>query len=137
MFLHGMTYSGHPACCAAALTNIAILEREDICGHVRKYGPAFESGLKSLERHDIVGEVRGSHFMMGIEFVKDKNSKDPFDDDTNIGKMVSVHAQKRGLVVRPLGSMAVLSPCLTLTEAQINEIVDILDQSIQAAMNDL
>ncbi len=137
MFLHGMTYSGHPACCAAALANIAILERENICQHVQNLGPTFETGLKSLERHDIVGEVRGSHFMMGIEFVKDKSTKEAFGDDVNIGRMVSQHAEKRGLVVRPLGSMAVLSPCLILTEAQINEIVSILDQSIQAAMDDL
>jgi len=69
MFMHGMTYSGHPACCAAALENISIIEREDICGHVRKVGPKFEAGMKTLEALDIVGEVRGSQFMMGIEFV--------------------------------------------------------------------
>lgn len=137
MFLHGMTYSGHPACCAAALTNIAIIEREDICGHVRKLGPVFESKLKTLERHDIVGEVRGSHFMMGIEFVKDKDTKEAFDDTVNIGPVVARHAQQRGLIIRPLGSMIVLSPCLILDNAEISNIVDILDQSIEAAMKEI
>lgn len=137
MFLHGMTYSGHPACCAAALANITILEREDICGHVRQVGKEFEQGLKVLENHDIVGEVRGSHFMMGIEFVRDKASREPFDDADNIGGKVATHAQARGLIVRPLGSMAVLSPCLTLSSEEVGQVINILDESIAAVMAEL
>ena len=137
MFMHGMTYSGHPACCAAALANIDIIEKEDICGHVQKFGPVFENGMKTLEKHDIVGEVRGSHFMMGIEFVRDKVGKQPFDNEDNIGGIVAKHAQEQGLIVRPLGSMAVLSPCLVLQENEIHQIVDILDNSIEAAMKEI
>ena len=131
-FLHGMTYSGHPACCAAALANIAILENEKICERVQQLGPRFEAGLKRLEKHDIVGEVRGSHFMMGIEFVTDRKSKTAFPAEANIGGLIARQAQQRGLIVRPLGSMAVLSPCLILGEDHIEEIVDILDHSIAA-----
>ncbi len=137
MFLHGMTYSGHPACCAAALANIGIIEREDICGHVQSVGLEFQQGLKALEKHDIVGEVRGSHFMMGIEFVRDKTSKQPFDSEDNIGGLVARHAQDRGLIVRPLGSMAVLSPCLTLSREEVGQVIGILDESIAGAMADL
>lgn len=136
-FLHGMTYSGHPACCAAALANIAILEREDICGQVRRRGPLFEGALKDLEDLPIVGEVRGSHFMMGIEFVKDKASKAVFDAEVEVGPRVARHAQARGLIVRPLGNMAVLSPPLILTEAQIATIAEILRDSIAATAEDL
>ena len=137
MFLHGMTYSGHPACCAAALANINILETEQICQSVLRLGPRFEQGMKTLEQLDIVGEVRGSHFMMGIEFVQDKQSKKPFDDETNIGSKVAKHAQQQGLIVRPLGSMAVLSPCLTLNESEIGQIVEILRDSIAASMKEI
>ena len=137
MFLHGMTYSGHPACCAAALANISIIENEDICGRVKRLGPRFEQVLKSLEDLDIVGEVRGSHFMMGIEFVSDKDTKKAFEPEDNIGGLVAKHAQKRGLIVRPLGSMAVLSPCLTLDESEIDSIADILRESIVASMDEL
>jgi len=136
-FLHGMTYSGHPACCAAALANIAIMEREDICGLVRRRGPLFESALRSLEDLPIVGEVRGSHFMMGIEFVKDKATKAAFDAAADVGPRVARHAQARGLIVRPLGSMAVLSPPLILTEAQIATIAGTLRDSIAATVEDL
>ena len=136
-FLHGMTYSGHPACCAAALANIAILEAEDICAHVRELGPRFEAGLKRLEAQDIVGEVRGSHFMMGIEFVMDKTTRVAFPEEANLGGQIAREAQKRGLIVRPLGSMAVLSPCLILDADNIDAIVDILDDSIAAVASQL
>jgi len=137
MFLHGMTYSGHPACCAAALANIAILEEEDICGRVRRLGPVFENAMKGLGDLPIVGEVRGSHFMMGIEFVKDQSTKDIFEAEARVGPRVAGHAQERGLMVRPLAHMTVLSPPLILTEAEIQTIADTLRDSIQATCDDL
>jgi len=137
MFLHGMTYSGHPAACAAGLANIAIMENDDLCGHVREFGPKFEAALKKLEELDIVGEVRGSHFMQGLEFVKDKETKEAFDLEANIGGRISKHAQQRGLIVRPLGHMAVLSPPLILGQSEIDFIGDTLAASIKAAMDDV
>jgi adenosylmethionine-8-amino-7-oxononanoate aminotransferase len=137
MFLHGMTYSGHPACAAAALANIAIMETESIPEKVRTTGKIFEQGLLKLEELDIVGQVRGSHFMMGLEFVRDKVTKAVFDDEIKIGSRVAQAAQSRGLIVRPLGNMAVMSPPLVLTEEQIEEFVAILRDSISAVIEDL
>jgi putrescine aminotransferase len=113
------------------------MEREDICGRVRERGPLFESALQGLADLPIVGEVRGSHFMMGIEFVKDKATKAAFGNDVDVGPRVARHAQARGLIVRPLGSMAVLSPPLILTEAQIATIAETLRDSIAATVADL
>ena len=136
-FLHGMTYSSHPVGCAAALKNIEIMENADLCGHVRKFGPLFESTLKSLEDLDMVGEVRGSQFMMGLEFVKDKASKETYEVEVDVGGRVAAHAQSRGLIVRPLGNMAILSPPLVLTREQIERIGSVLRESIRATMDDL
>ena len=136
-FLHGMTYSGHPACCAAALANIALMEQEDLPNRVKHTGKCFENTMKGLLDLDIVGDVRGSHFMIGIEFVSDKATKQIFGDDIMIGKRVAREAQARGLVVRPLGHMAVLSPPLILTETQIDQIGTILCESIMAVQNQL
>ncbi len=136
-FLHGMTYSGHPACCAAALENIRILEDEKICERVKQLGPLFENTLKSLLEHRIVGDVRGSHFMMALEFVQDKETKEPFPDELGVGMRISQHAQKKGLIVRPLGSMIVLSPPLILTEQEIADIGRILSESIEATEQEL
>jgi len=136
-FLHGMTYSGHPACCAAALANIALMEQEDLPNRVKHTGKCFENTMKGLLDLDIVGDVRGSHFMIGIEFVSDKATKQIFGDDIMIGKRVAREAQARGLVVRPLGHMAVLSPPLILTETQIDQIGTILRESIMAVQHQL
>ncbi len=136
-FLHGMTYSGHPACCAAALANLDIIENEKVCEHVLEVGPYFESSLRKLAQLEIVGDVRGSHFMMGLEFIRNKDAKQYFDDDVAIGMLVSRHAQARGLIVRPLGAMIVLSPPLILSVEQIDEIYAVLHESILAAIADL
>lgn len=131
MFLHGMTYSGHPAAAAAGLANIALMEREGIPERVKTTGKLFESTLKELSDYDIVGEVRGSHFMMGVEFVKDKATKEGFAPEDAIGRKLAQAAQKRGLIARPLGNILILSPTLIMTEAQIAKIGEILHESVK------
>ncbi|NVK35058.1 MAG: aminotransferase class III-fold pyridoxal phosphate-dependent enzyme [Rhodobacteraceae bacterium] len=130
MFLHGMTYSGHPAAAAAGLANIALMERDKLPEQVRTTGKLFENTLRGLSDLEIVGEVRGSHFMMGIEFVKDKTTKASFTPEDNIGLKIARAAQARGLIARPLGNILILSPTLILTEAQIGQVGDILRETI-------
>ncbi len=132
MFLHGMTYSGHPAAAAAALANIDILEREEIPQNVQITGKVFENALRGLADLDIVGDVRGSHFMMGIEFVKNKTTKETYADDVNIGLRIAQETQKRGLIARPLGNILILSPTLIMDEAMIGKVAGILRESIVA-----
>ena len=129
-FLHGMTYSGHPAGAAAGLANIALMEKEGIPERVRTTGKQFENGLRALGDLDIVGDVRGSHFMIGIEFVRDKATKAPFDAADQIGLKVSQAAQERGLIARPLGNILILSPTLVMTPDMIDQVADILRDSI-------
>lgn len=131
MFLHGMTYSGHPAAAAAGLANIGIMESEGLPQQVQTTGKFFENTLRDLEDMEIVGEVRGSHFMMGIEFVKDKETKEVFADEHQVGLRIAQAAQKRGLIARPLGNIAILSPTLILTEEEIARIGGILRESIE------
>lgn len=130
MFLHGMTYSGHPAAAAAALTNIAIMEREGIPERVRTTGAYFERKLRGLADLDLVGEVRGSHFMMGIEFVKDRATRESHPAEAAVGLKVARACQKRGLVARPLGNVLILSPTLIMDESMIDEIEGILREAI-------
>ena len=137
LFTHGFTYAGHPVSCAAALKNIEIMEREDLCGHVREVGPYFEERLNELLTLPLIGDVRGNKFMMCVEAVKDKETKEIFEPDAKIGARITRHCQQRGLLVRPLGHMNVLSPPLTLTREQIDTLVEILRESIIATQNDL
>jgi len=137
MFTHGFTYSGHPVSCAAGLKNIEIIEREDICGHVREVGPYLEQQLATLLDLPIVGDVRGKYFMMCIENVANKETKELLPAEATIGKRIANHCQKRGLLVRPLAHLNILSPPLILTKEQIDTVVDTIRDSITATMDDL
>ena len=133
-FAHGYTYSGHPVSCAAALANIEIFEREDVCAHVRTVGPYFEERLRTLSDLPIVGDVRGKCFMMCVENVADKATKEMFPDSVGIGRRISDACDARGLLVRPIGRLNVLSPPLVLTVEQIDWLVETLRAGIEEAM---
>ena len=137
VFAHGFTYSGHPVCCAAALANIEIIEREDLCGHVRRVGPYFSERLATLSDLGIVGDVRGSHFMQCVENVADKETKELFDPSVHVGDRVADACEKRGLIVRPIAHLNVLSPPLVLSVEQIDWMVDVLREGIIEVQADL
>ena len=129
-FEHGFTYSGHPVACAVALKNIEILENEKLCEHVREVGPYFEEQLATLRDLPFVGDVRGRRFMMCVEYVADKETKAMLPDELNISKRISDACEARGLMVRPLGHLNVLSPPLVLTREDIDTIVAVLRESV-------
>ena len=132
-FSVGYTYSGHPVACAAALKNIEIMEREELFANAQRVGTYFEERLKAAcSDLPIVGDVRGKRLMMCIEFVADKGTKALFPDALGIGNLVSRQASDRGLFVRPIGHLNVMSPSLTLTIDQADTIVDTLRASIEA-----
>jgi adenosylmethionine-8-amino-7-oxononanoate aminotransferase len=137
LLTHGFTYSGHPVCCAAALKNIEIMEREDLCGHIREVGPYLEQQLATLSDLDIVGDVRGSHFMMCVENVANKETKSLLAPEIQVGNRIADAAEKRGVLVRPVAHLNVLSPPLILDRDQIDTLVSVLRESIVEVMDDL
>ncbi|MCC5903407.1 MAG: aminotransferase [Halomonas sp.] len=128
----GFTYSGHPVSCAAALKNIEIIEREGICENVRDVGPYLERKLKTLAVHETVGDIRGSHFMMAIENVADKITKELLPVEARVGDRVAAEAQKRGLIIRPVGHLNIISPPLIWSRQVVDEVVAILDEAFAA-----
>jgi adenosylmethionine-8-amino-7-oxononanoate aminotransferase len=80
-FAHGFTFGGHPVSAAVGMANLDIFEREDLTGHVRANEGAFRATLEKLLDLPIVGEVRGDGYFYGIELVKDKATKETFNDD--------------------------------------------------------
>jgi len=137
MFTHGFTYSGHPVACRAGLKNIEIMERDGICEHVREVGPYFEQQLATLSDLDIVGDVRGKRLMMCVENVANKETKELFDPSVNIGGRVAGQCEKRGLIIRPVGHLNVMSPPLILSRPQIDDMVRILREGIIATIDQL
>lgn len=137
VFTHGFTYSGHPVCCAAGLKNIEIMERDNICGHVKEVGPYLESRMAELKRYPIVGDVRGKSFMMCVENVANQETKALLPDEAHIGERIAKQCQKRGVIVRPIGHLNVMSPPLTMTKTEVDILVGTLAESIEATMDDL
>jgi adenosylmethionine-8-amino-7-oxononanoate aminotransferase len=80
-FGHGYTFGGHPVSSAVALANLDIFEREGINDHVKENAPAFRATLEKLYDLPIVGDIRGEGFFYGIELVKDKATKETFNDE--------------------------------------------------------
>ena len=80
-FLHGYTFGGHPVSAAVAMANLDIFEREGLVDHVHEHAPAFRAALERLTDLPIVGDVRGEGFFYGIELVKDKATRETFDED--------------------------------------------------------
>ena len=131
-FTHGFTYSGHPVCAAVALETLKIYEERDLIGHVRRMAPRFQAGLRQLLDHPLVGDVRGEGLMAGLELVRDKATKQPFDAKAGVGTFFEQCAHEQGLLMRGRGEMLVLSPPLIITEAEIDELLVLLRGALDA-----
>lgn len=132
-FAHGYTYTSHTVAAAAALKNIEIIEKEKILDNVKEVGSYFLEQLKTLLDLDMVGDVRGSHFMVCVEFMKNKATKENFPEELDIGKQVSLFADDMGLMVRPIVNLNIMSPPLILTKDECDFIVATLRKAILAA----
>ena len=128
-FSNGFTYSGHPVAAAAALKNIEIIEHEDILGHVRAITPLFLERLHALAELPLVIDTRGQGLLGCIECSRSGE----LADDVAIGARIDEECQKRGLIVRPIVNMCVISPPLVISEDEINQLFDIFEQGIRAA----
>ena len=137
LFFHGYTYSGHPACCAAALKNIEILKRDKILEHVLEIEPYFFEKLNTLYELPIVGDIRGKGLMAGIECVINKNSKEALILDKAIGSRIDEESIKLGLIIRPLYHICVLSPALIITKNQIDDLTEKLYLAISNTIDQL
>lgn len=133
-FKNGYTYSGHPVASAAALKNIEIFEREDLLTHVRSVAPLFQARLRALESHPLVCDARGAGLVGCLELSADgKRTPETLARDYQLGALVDQFCQRRGLMVRPIINLAVMSPPLVIAEPEIDEMFDILAAALDEA----
>ncbi len=135
VFSNGFTYSGHPVAAAAGMKNLDIMERENLFARVRETGPYLQQQLQSLRDIPIVRDVRGKGLMACVE-CELIQGEDDLEMDYNIGNRIDKHCQALGLMVRPLINMCVMSPPLTITHEQIDDLVSMLRRGIEAAMQE-
>jgi 4-aminobutyrate--pyruvate transaminase len=130
VFAHGYTYTAHPVCAAVALETLRIYEERDIVRHVRSVMDPFQRGLRAFSDHPLVGEVRGVGLMAGLELVKDKETREPFPPGDNVGASVMSCCQKHGLLVRSIGDTAALSPPLTISRREVDDMLQRLGRAL-------
>jgi hypothetical protein len=140
-FQHGFTFAGHPVSCAVALANLDVFEGEQILQHVQSTEAAFRSALEGLYDLPIVGNVRGAGFFYGIELVKDKQTRESFNDEESerlLRGYLSGALFEAGLICRAddRGDPVVqLSPPLICGPDEIDFMVSTLREVLTEAWN--
>jgi 4-aminobutyrate aminotransferase-like enzyme len=122
------SYGGNPMACAAALASIQVIEEEGILQHALELGTFFSRRMEKMkEQHPIIGDVRGKGCLMGIELVKDRATKEPFDE---AGKLVYQKAFRMGLAWIPAGHILRMSPPMVMDLDLAAKGMDIIDEAI-------
>ena len=136
-FFHGHTYTGNPLACAAALANLELFEQDQLIASLQAKVDLVARELESFKALPWVGDIRQKGMMLGLELVKDKSTKDPFESSLNVGHRVTLEARKRGLITRTLGNVIVLMPILAMTEGELKQVLKITYDSVKAVCESL
>jgi adenosylmethionine-8-amino-7-oxononanoate aminotransferase len=134
-WMHAYTYSGHPTCCAVALANLDIIEREGLVERAVSSGERLLRGLRTLESMDHVGNVRGLGLMAAVEVVADKGTKRSYPADAGLTQKLMDALLDRGLYTRVVMDSICLAPPLVTTDAQIDRIVTIVGETIPTVLD--
>ncbi|KAJ5167519.1 Aminotransferase [Penicillium canariense] len=147
-FRHGQTYQGHPIACAAALAVQKTIKEQSLLENVRKMGAYLEERLRQqFQNHPNVGDIRGKGLFWGVEFVKDRATKQPFDPNTRL----SFHIQEKGLqpdyavslygcsgtVDGIRGDHVVLAPPYIVSREEIDTLVDVFARVLTDVLAEL
>jgi adenosylmethionine-8-amino-7-oxononanoate aminotransferase len=142
-FQHGHTYAGHPSACAAALAVQRVLKDDGVLARVAPLGGRLNDALNErFGNHHHVGDIRGRGLFRAIELVADRATKAPFDPGARINARIKAEAFARGLMVYPMGGTidgkrgdhVLLAPPFIIEPAQIDAVIDLLGEAVDAAI---
>lgn len=134
--VHPGTYAGHPVSCAAALANLAIIERENLVENAARMGERLHAKVEKLVRDlPIVGEVRSRGLVVAVELVDPEHHDQPLDK--KLVTSLNVRAWKRGAVVAAGGSVLRAAPPLSIDAAEVDELAQIIGDSTVELQNEL
>ncbi|KAH9315462.1 hypothetical protein KI387_024089, partial [Taxus chinensis] len=120
-FSHGFTYSGHPVSCAVALEALKIYKERNITEYVQSISPQFQNGMRTFAESPVVGEIRGTGFIMGVEFTDNKSPNDAFPPEWGVGTYFGGQCTERGMLVRVSGDNIMMSPPFIMKPADIEQ----------------
>lgn len=122
------SYGGNPMACAAALACIEVIEEEDLCRRATELGEFLLARMaQMMDRHPLIGDVRGKGCLLGIELVKDRATKEPAEEE---GALVYQRAFAKGLAWIPAGNVLRMSPPVIMQQEVAAKAMDIIEESI-------
>jgi adenosylmethionine-8-amino-7-oxononanoate aminotransferase len=134
-FFHGHTYTGNPLACAVAIANLDVFAAEQVMVRAAARGELLAGLLaETAGRIPQVGDVRQWGLMVGLELVRDAETRAPYDPALKLGQRVVRAARRRGVIIRPLGSVIILMPPLSITAEELERLVRVTTESIQEAV---
>jgi adenosylmethionine-8-amino-7-oxononanoate aminotransferase len=134
-FVEGHTFEGNPISCAAAIAVLREIIERDLLANVRAQGTRLRAGFERLaEKYRCIGDLRGKGLFQGIEFVKDRQTKERFPDGVSLGTRIGRRALANGLLFRFDPHWIAFGPPLVVTAGEIDELLAILDRSIGEAL---
>lgn len=137
-FNHGYTYSGHPVACAVALANLEVMERENLVGRVKDdIGPYLAQKFAELRQHPLVGDAETCGFVGGLVLVRNKTTGEAFNPDLSVGMVCRGHCFGNGLIMRAVGDRMIIAPPLTMTHAQIDEMMALIVRCLDLTYADV
>lgn len=133
---HGFTNSGHPVAAAIALKNIEIIENEGLIDRIRNdIGPEFRAALKTLEDHELVGEVRSCGLIGAIEIAQNKATRAQFPSEMQIDDHIANHIISKGVIVRPCGNVLTLCPPFIIKKEEIDIAIKAIRSGLDTVLN--
>lgn len=137
-FNHGYTYSGHPVACAVALANLDIMESEQLPQRVKDdIGPYLAKCFESIAEHPLVGIAETCGFTAGLVLVKNKSTRERFVENLSVGMMCRRHCFQNGLIMRAVGDRMIIAPPLTMTHADIDEMMRLIRLALDLTQQEL
>ena len=142
-FQHSHTYMGHPVACAAGNAVIDAIEEDDLLANVRERGEELQAGLRTtLGQHPHVGDIRGRGLLIGIEIVRDRGTKEPFETERKLPARIKAAALEEGLMVYPMGGTidgiagvhVLLAPPYIIDRGHVETIVERLSAALDTAL---
>jgi putrescine---pyruvate transaminase len=137
-FNHGYTYSGHPVACAVALANLDIMEAEQLPQRVKDdIGPYLANCFEGIAEHPLVGIAETCGFTAGLVLVKNKETNARFAEDLSVGMICRRHCFQNGLIMRAVGDRMIIAPPLTMTHAEIDEMMRLIRLALDLTQQEL
>ena len=133
-FAHGQTFGGNPLSCAISLANILEMKERNLPAKAKERGAQVWKRLDEMRGLGFIGDIRGKGLLVGVEFVKDPKTKEPFPSDVKFGVRVGKKALEKGLILRFDPNWIAFAPPLVISDGETDQMMDIFEESAREVL---